>query len=123
VTARKFLFAEFAAATAAMATATWFVAWWAVPIVAAAWAALRPGDRTLPLMAAVAGTFSWLILLLLPSSPGAVARVADVAGAAMGTGSGPLLALTLAFPALLAASAASLAKAFVSRRASVSRAS
>lgn len=120
MTARNSLFAEFAAATAAMATATWFVAWWTVPIVAAAWAVRRRTDRTLPLLAAAAGMLSWLILLLLPSSPGAVARLAHVAGAAMGTGSGPLLALTLAFPALLAASAASLAKAFVSRATSAS---
>ncbi|MHB1296903.1 MAG: hypothetical protein ACYC0B_00115 [Gemmatimonadaceae bacterium] len=123
MTARRFLFAEFAAATAAMATATWFIAWWTVPVVAALWALSRPGDRTLPLMAAAAGTLSWLVLLLLPSSPGAVARLAEVAGSAIGTGPGPLLALTLAFPALLAASAASLAKAFVSHRTTASSSS
>jgi hypothetical protein len=105
---------EGAVMTLLMAAATWFIAWWTVPLLAAAWALARGGQRWIPLLAGVAGMMSWLLLVFLPSSPAAVGRLAQVAGAAMGTGPGPLFALTLAFPALLAASAASLARAISS---------
>jgi hypothetical protein len=103
-------FSEFIGATVLMAVATWFIAWWAVPLIAATWGLARRRDRWVPLLAGTAGMMSWLALLFLPSSPAAVGRLADVAGTAMGTGPGPLLVLTLMFPALLAASAASFAR-------------
>lgn len=109
MTARQF--GEFAAVTLLMAAGTWYIGWWTVPLVAAAWGSARAGERWLPLLSATAGMLSWLLLLFLPSSPGAVGRLAEVAGQAMGVGAGPLLVLTLVFPALLAVSAASLARA------------
>jgi hypothetical protein len=108
---------EFAVASLLMATGTWFVGWWMVPVIAAIWGAVRAEDRWLPLLAAFAGTTSWLLLLFLPSSPGAVGRLATVAGRAMGVGPGPLVLLTLVFPALLAVAAAALARAVAPRRA------
>jgi hypothetical protein len=112
VTMRQLL--EFIAVALAMAAATWFIAWWTVPVLAAAWGVARRGDRWVPLLAGAAGMMGWLLLLFLPSSPAAVGRLAQVAGTAMGTGPGPLFVLTLMFPALLAASAASLARAISS---------
>jgi hypothetical protein len=49
-------------------------------------------------------------LLGVQAMMGPVARVAEVVGAAMQVGAGPLLVLTLAFPALLAGSAAGLVR-------------
>jgi hypothetical protein len=109
MTARQF--GEFTAVTLLMAAGTWYVGWWTVPVIAAAWGFARAGDRWLPLLSATAGMLSWLLLLFLPSSPGAVSQLAEVAGQAMGVGAGPLLVLTLVFPALLAVSAASLSRA------------
>ncbi len=105
--------AEFALVTLAMIATGWLLAWWTVPVVAAAWALTHPSARWVPLAAGVAGTLSWAVLLLLASTPGDVQRVADVAGAAMGIGAAPLLLLTLLYPALLAVAAASLARALV----------
>lgn len=102
---------EFVLVVILMAAATWMIAWWAVPVVAAAWALARRNERWTPLLSGAAGMLGWLIVLLLPSSPGAVSRLADVAGAAMGTGAGPLVVLTLVFPALLGAASASFVRA------------
>lgn len=104
---------EFVLVVVLMAAATWMIAWWAVPVVAAGWALTRSGERWTPLLAGAAGMLSWLIVLFLPSSPGAVSRLADVAGAAMGTGAGPLVVLTLVFPALLGAASSSLVRALL----------
>ncbi len=109
-------FAEFALITLLIAATTWFIAWWTVPVVAAAWALTRPSARWLPLAAGIAGALGWLALLVLVSTPGDVRRLAEVAGTAMGIGPSPLLALTLLYPALLAAAAASLARTVVTRR-------
>lgn len=63
-----------------------------------------------------AGAAGWGALLAIQAMSGPVARVADVVGAAMQVGAGPLLVLTLAFPALLAGSAAALVRSFRSER-------
>ena len=55
----------------------------------------------------LAASLAWGVLLMVPAVTGGRVRdVADVVGAAMQVGGGPLLALTLAFPALLAGSVA-----------------
>lgn len=107
--------AEFALVAMVMAATTWFIAWWTVPVVAAAWALTQPSARWLPLAAGAAGFTSWLALLFLASTPGDVRRLAEVAGTAMGVGPAPLLLLTLLYPSLLAVAAASLIRA-VTRR-------
>ncbi len=97
----------FVTLAAAAALATYAFGWLAVGVVAAAWAWIRRTDVAVPLMAALAAALAWGILLLLPAvTGGRVREVAEVVGAAMQVGGGPLLALTLAFPALLAASVA-----------------
>lgn len=109
MTARRLT--ELLIAATLMGLGTWIAGWWMVPVIAVAWALLRPADRSLPLAAGIAAMVSWAALLFLPGSTGDVQRLATVAGTAMATGPGPLLALTLAFPALLAVSAASLTRA------------
>ncbi len=106
-------FAEMVIAAAIMSLGTWLIGWWTVPVIAAGWAAVRRADRSLPLAAGITAAISWAALLYLPSSVGAVQHLAQVAGMAMATGPGPLLALTLAYPALLAVSAASLTRALL----------
>lgn len=101
----------FLGVTAAMATLTWVVAWWMVPVVAAVWAYARRGDVAVPLLAGLAAIVAWGLLLALSASAAPAGSVLRSVGAAMQVGAGPLLVLTLAFPALLASSAAALVRA------------
>lgn len=107
---------EFLLVVAAMASGTWFVAWWAVPVAAALWALARPRERGLALMAGVAGMLAWIVVLVLASPAGSIGRVATVVGTAMGVGSTALLVLMLAYPALLGSSAAALVRALTAGR-------
>lgn len=104
-------------ALAGMIAGTWFVAWWMVPVVAAAWALADRGDAAVPLKAALAGLMAWGLLLLAQLPGGGVERLADALGQAIGVGAMPLVVLTLAFPALLAGSAAAIVRAVVGRAA------
>lgn len=101
----------------ALGLSTYAFGWIAVPIVAGAWAWIRRTDAAVPVMAALAGGLAWGVLMLLPAVTGeTVTRVADVVGQAMRVGGGALIALTIAFPALLAGSAAGVVRG-VGRRA------
>lgn len=106
----------FIGVTAAMATLTWAVAWWMVPVVAAIWAFVRRGDAAVPLLAGFAAMLAWSVLLFVSSRGAPAGSVMQSVGAAMQVGAGPLVVLTLAFPALLASSAAALVRAIVSPR-------
>jgi hypothetical protein len=101
----------FILAVAAMAAGTWSIGWWTVPVVGAVWAFVAAADRTLPLQAALAGVNAWGILLALRMPGGGVERVADSVGPLLSIGGTALIALTLLYPALLAASAATLVRA------------
>jgi hypothetical protein len=103
--------ALFVAAVAAMAVGTWSAGWWAVPLVGAAWGWVAAADRTLPLQAALAGANAWGALLALQLPGGGMERVAGTVGTLLGIGGPALVALTLLYPALLAASAAALVRA------------
>lgn len=94
----------------AVALGTFAFGWAAPAVVGAAWAAVRRDDAFVPFLASLAGLAGWAALLGVQSTMGPVARVAEVVGAAMQVGAGPLLVLTLAFPALLAGSAAGLVR-------------
>lgn len=101
----------FVTAVAAMALGTWYVGWWTVPLVGAIWAYVAAADRTLALQAALAGVNAWGILLAMRMPGGGVERVAESVGELLGIGGAALIALTLLYPALLAASAATLVRA------------
>lgn len=96
----------FAALLLALVLGTYTFDWLAVPVIAAAFAWIRRDDASVPLAASVAGAAAWGLLLAWQSFNGSVFEVARVAGEAMQVGGGPLLGLTLAFPALLAGAAA-----------------
>ena len=97
--------------TVALALGTFAFGWYAVPVVAAAWAWIRRGDSAVPVLAALSGAVAWGTLLLIPGvTGGAAAQVADLVGRAMSVGGAALVVLTLAFPALLAGSTAAVVR-------------
>lgn len=96
----------FLALLIALTLGTFAFDWISVPVIAAAFAWIRRDDRTVPLLSSLAGAASWMVLLAVQSLAGPIAEVARVVGEAMQVGAGPLVVLTLAFPALLAGSAA-----------------
>lgn len=96
----------FAALLLALTLGTYAFDWLSVPVIAAAFAWIRRDDPVVPLAASVAGAAAWALLLAWQSMSGSVLEVAHVVGEAMQVGGGPLLGLTIAFPALLAGSAA-----------------
>lgn len=102
---------RFLLATVLTMAATWFIAWWTVPIVAVGYAALERGDPWLPLRAAIAGFVAWSLLLLFQAPGGNVARIATAVGGVIGIGGFGVTLLTVVFPALMAASAAAVVRA------------
>lgn len=106
----------FVTLVAAMALGTWAFGWGAVVIVSGAWAWIRRADGAITLLSAVAGVAAWAVLLGLQAMQGPVGRVADVVGAAMQVGAGPLVLLTLAFPALLAGATAGVVRGLAAER-------
>jgi len=99
-------FIWFVTLSVGIALATWAYGWWSVVALSAAWTFVRPTDAAVPALAALAGLSAWAALLEYQALLGPVARVADVVGSAMQVGAGPLVVLTLAFPALLAGATA-----------------
>lgn len=92
--------------TALIATGTWLVGWWSVPLVAAAWQLWRRDTR--PWLAGVAGFLAWAALLGWLAPAGPERELAHRLAAMLGTpGFVPGLATPL-FAGLLAWSAAGL---------------
>lgn len=108
--------AWFLGLVAVLALTTWFIAWWTVPIIAGAWGFLRRRDPAAPLAAGLAAMVAWGVLVLLASRGAPAGSVLRSVGAAMQVGPGALGALTIAFPALVAASAAGLVRAVTAGR-------
>lgn len=96
---------------ATIATCTWVLGWWMVPVLGGVYGFVRSRDAATPLLAGLAAMLAWGILLMLSAAGAPAGSVSDAVGQAMRVGPGALLALTLAYPALLAASAAGLVKA------------
>jgi hypothetical protein len=93
---------------AAMGLATWWIGWWTVPVVGAAWGLARRGEGFPAATAAVAASAAWTLLLALQAAVGPVGELSRRLGGVLGApGWVPLLA-TVAFPALLAGAAAAL---------------
>jgi hypothetical protein len=90
---------------ALIAACTAFVGWWTVPLVSAAWTYAAP-RRAGVLYAALAGAFAWGVLLIIMSQQGAITPVDTLLSQVLGVPPRSLLALTLAYAALLAGSAA-----------------
>ncbi len=106
----------FLLSTAAMATLTWVVGWWMVPVVAAILTIVRREDAAAPLLAAGAGVLAWGLVLALVARGAPAGSVALTVGRALRLGPTALVAVTLAYGGLLAGSAAVLARALATPR-------
>ncbi len=94
----------------AFGLATAWAGWWTVPIVAALWAFARPGAGRPGVTAGAVAAAAWAALLV-GTGPEALGPLARVLGGIVGTSAAVAIAITLIFPATLAASAASLVAA------------
>ena len=101
--------------TAAIATCTWVIGWWMVPVCGAVFGYVRRDDATTPLAAGLAAMLAWGVLLAIAASGAPAGSVREAVGAAMRVGPGALVALTVAFLALLAAGASGLVRALFDR--------
>jgi hypothetical protein len=86
---------------------TWILGWWAIPLFAAVAAVLTRDVPHQAVAAALAAAIAWGALLAWSAIQGSVWSFARIAGGAMGVSGLLLILMTLAFPAALAWSAAS----------------
>jgi hypothetical protein len=89
------------------ALGTWMGGWWTVPLIAFGAGLLRCS----PGIVAGACAAGWLVLLMIDVAAGSIGRVGGVLAGVMGLPAPALFAVTLAFPALLGWSAASIGDA------------
>jgi hypothetical protein len=99
----------------AFALATIALGWWAVPLVAAAWALVRRGEPA-SASAAAGAAIGWAALLAWIALRGPLVPLASQLGGVMGIPAVVLPAVTLFYPAVLAWSAAYLTSVAVARR-------
>jgi hypothetical protein len=92
------------------AIGTSIVGWWTVPLFAAVAAVVARDVPHQAATAALAGGVAWGALLVWSAIQGCVWSFARIAGGAMGVSGVLLILMTLAFPAALARSAASVAQ-------------
>jgi hypothetical protein len=93
-----------------MATLTWFAGWWTVPVIGAAYGAWAARERLTLVTATLAAVLGWGALLAYDASAGPLGRLLQVLGTLFGLPGAALVVLTLAYAALLAVSAAALAR-------------
>lgn len=93
------------------ALATVVAGWWTVPVVAALWALARPRARRPAVTAGVVAAAAWAALLLATGPITALGPQARLLGEVFGGSALIIIAVTLVFPAVLAASSASLVAA------------
>ncbi len=95
---------KFLLLTEAFAVATYAFGWWAVPLLAFAWAAFVHTRRPV-LFATICAASAWAAMLLNDAARGPVNTVGDRFGGILGIPSIALIAITIVFAALLAWSA------------------
>jgi hypothetical protein len=108
-------FVQIAVLALVIGAATWWFGWWTVPLVGVAWGAARRGEGYPVLTAGVAASLAWVVLLAVTASHGRVGTLARTLGGILGIPGWAVLAVTLLFPAVLAAAAAALAGALQHR--------
>jgi hypothetical protein len=92
------------------AAATAVGGWWTIPVLAAVWVRVLPRDAATATLCALGAASGWALLLAWDAAHGQVGAVARrVGGVFMLPGWG-FVALTLLFAALLAATAAAVAR-------------
>lgn len=94
----------------AFAIATFAVGWWAVPLVAAVYAAITTAQRGSAIVSGFAAMLGWAALLAITASRGPVGVLAVELGGVLKLSPNAVYAATIAFPGLLAVSAAVLAR-------------
>lgn len=100
----------------AFAVATFAFGWWAVPLVAAGYAAITTAQRASALVSGLAAMLGWGALLAITASHGPVGTLATALGGILQVRPAAVYAATIAFPGLLAVSAAVVARALASAR-------
>ncbi len=97
---------KFLLLTEAFAVGTFAFGWWAVPVLALAWALLVSSSRPV-LFATICATAAWSGVLLLDAARGPLDVVAQRFGGVTGFPPIALIAVTILFPALLSWTASS----------------
>ncbi len=111
---RQFL--EIGVLAVAIGVATVWLGWWTVPLVGGGWGVARRGEGYPAVTAAVSASLAWVLLLGVTSLPGPVGDFATTVGGVMGIPGWVLIGVTLAFPAVLAGTAATVAGELVTLR-------
>jgi len=101
---------KFLLLTEAFAVTTYAFGWWAVPLLAFAWAAFVHTRRPV-LFATICAASAWAAMLLNDAARGPVTTVGDRFGGILGIPSIALMAITILFAALLGWSASCLGAA------------
>jgi hypothetical protein len=92
-----------------MALGTWWLGWWVVPVVGAAWGVARFGAYP-SATAAVAAALGWMLILAVQALRGPMGEVSRTLAGALGVPGWTPLVATALFPAGLAAAAARFAR-------------
>lgn len=87
---------------------TLFVGWWTVPVLGGLWGVVSGRDTWPAFTAALAGGLSWAVLLAWMAVRGPVVDLAHQVGGVMSLPTWALFVITVAFPMVLAGSAAGL---------------
>jgi len=90
----------------AFAAGTFYVGWWAVPVIALAWGWLVGPTRRPATRAALGAAIAWMGFLAHDAMRGPAGRLARTLGVAMHLPAPVLVVVTVLFPAILAWSAA-----------------
>ncbi len=96
--------------TLLLAAGTWFAGWWFVPLASAAYGAWAANQRAAVLTAMFAGALAWTALLAYDASVGPMGRLTDVLTGALRFPGSTVVMLTVAYAALLGATAAAFAR-------------
>jgi hypothetical protein len=99
----------------AFALATFALGWWAVPLVAAVYAAISSAQRGSALISGLAAMLGWAALLAVVAARGPVGTLAAELGGVLNLKVFGVYAVTIAFPGLLAVTSAVVARALASR--------
>jgi hypothetical protein len=100
----------------AFAIATFVLGWWAVPIVAAIYGTISAAQRGNSIVAGFAAMLGWGALLAITAARGPVGTLAAELGGVLNIKPIGVYAVTIAFPGLLAVSAAVVARALTPAR-------
>ena len=99
----------------AFAIATFVLGWWAVPVVAAVYAVISSAQRSSAVVSGIAAMLAWGALLAIDAARGPVGTLAGELAGILQLRPVGIYAVTIAYPGLLAISAAIVARALTGR--------